>query len=142
MKDSTQITGATMVNGKPSEENALRVNHPKRQKPGRKAMREIKHLQTNEKYVVPRESIRRYIAELVQEKGSELRVSQDAVDALRTAAEAVLTQTFALAGTLSSEIAKKETVDLPHFRMAANILLREDRYSTAGAVSGALLAPL
>lgn len=124
---------------------ATTAGGPKRKaKNGRKALREIKQFQTKnvDKHLIPRESIRRFIAEVVQTIDPEMRIASQAVEALRTAAEANMTQNFALAGSLANELSKKDTVDLPQFRVAANILLNEHRWSTAGLASGALMAPL
>jgi histone H3/H4 len=115
----------------------------RKSKPGKAALREIKKLQNaSTKMVVPRESIRRYIAELVQDRKPDMRVSTEAVEALRTAAEAALTRTFGLAGALANDLQKKDTVDVSAFRMAANILNSEHLYSTAGVASGSMTMPL
>jgi histone H3/H4 len=91
---------------------------------------------------IPRESIRRYIAEVVQDRGIDLRVSSEAIEALRTAAEASLTQTFGLAGALANDLQRKDTVDVASFRVAANILNAEHLYGTAGVASGSLTMSL
>jgi len=115
----------------------------RKSKPGKAALREIKKLQTgSDRMVIPRESIRRYIAEVVQGWSTDMRVSGEAVEALRTAAEAALTQTFGLAGALANDLQKKDTVDLASFRVAANILNSEHLYGTAGVASGSLTMPL
>jgi histone H3/H4 len=115
---------------------------PRKAKPGKVALREIKKLQATDKHVVPRESMRRLIAEIVQGRHAGMCVAADAVEALRVAAEAALTQTFGLAGALATDLQKKDTVDLASFRAAANILTSEHLFSTAGAASGSLTAPL
>jgi len=118
------------------------IKQRRRAKPGRKALADIKKIQKTDAHVVPREAIRRYIAEVVQGLGADLCIASDAVDALRTAAEAALTQTFGLAGSLANELSGKDTVDVPQFRAAANILFNDHVLSTAGLASGALTAHL
>jgi hypothetical protein len=131
-----------------SETNVATVAHTptsraRRAKPGRKALSEIKKLQsTPDKHIVPRESLRRFIAEVVQNYGTDYCISAEAVEALRVAAESELVQTFGLAGSLSNEVAKKDTVDLASFRAAANILNADHKFSTAGVVAGSLTSRL
>lgn len=132
------LADARAAPGAPAE----RARVARRARPGRKAVSEIKKYQANDKHVVPRESLRRYIAEIVQSYKTEYCISAEAVEALRTAAEAALTQTFSLAGALSNEIARKDTVDLASFRAAANILHTDHLLGTAGVASGTLTSPI
>ena len=121
---------------------AAPANLRRRAKPGRKALADIKKIQKTNNHVIPREAIRRYIAEVVQGLGGELCIATEAVEALRTVAEAAITQTFGLAGSLANELSGKDTVGLSQFRAAANILFSDNVLSTAGLSSGALTAPL
>ena len=123
-------------------ESTKPLRRTRRAKPGKAALREIKKLQTNDKFVVPRESLRRYIAEVLQGINPELCLAVEAVEAIRVAAETTLTQTFGLAGALTTDLQKKDTIDLASFRAAANILNSEHVFSTGGVVSGALTSPL
>lgn len=121
---------------------SAKAQKKRRWKSGTVALREIKKLQKNEKHVIPRETIRRCITEIVHTLKTDCLVASDAVEALRTAAEAALSQTFGLAGALCSEISKTRTVDLAEFRAAANILHKDHIFSTAGLAAGALTATL
>jgi histone H3/H4 len=118
------------------------MKRARKSKNGAAALREIKKLQSTDKHVIPRESLRRLIAETVQSIDPELCVAVDAVEALRTAAESTLAQVFSLAGALSNELSKKSTVEPAAFRAAVNLLTSDHLFSTAGVTPGALTAPL
>ena len=139
MTDASQIPTAPTADVLPK--NKKTVVARKRRTAG-KALGEIKKYQISDKHVVPRESIRRFIAETVQSLKADYRISASAVDALRTASEAAIAQAFGLAAAMSNELAKKDTVDLASFRAAVNILNSDHLFSTAGISSGALTAPL
>lgn len=127
-------------------EHELKAKRPakqvvrRRRKAGRVAESEIKKLQKSDKSALRREPFRRLVAEVVQSINPELFVAKDAVEALRTAAEAAISQAFGLAGALTTELSKKDTVDLPQFRAAVNILNNDHIFGPAGLVAGALTA--
>jgi len=112
----------------------------RKMKPGRKALQEIKSIQksSGDKHVIPREPLNRLVREILADINPELRISANAINALREMAEAEATQTFAVAGGLAN-LAKKATVDWDHYRAAANLV--NGRFSTAGLVGGSLLTP-
>jgi hypothetical protein len=62
---SDENAAAAAVVDQPSAA-APKPRAPRKAKPGKVALREIKKLQATDKHVVPRESMRRLVAEIVQ----------------------------------------------------------------------------
>jgi histone H3/H4 len=102
-------------------------------KQGRRALYEIKKYQhLSDKPILPKESLRRVIMEIIHDQRSSFHLTGDALDALREISEQVIAQTFALAQTLTSDIGHRETISTKEFRVAANLIFNPSSYSTAG----------
>jgi histone H3/H4 len=112
----------------------------RKMKPGRKALMEIRSIQkkSGDKHVIPREPLNRLAREILQDINPEMRITSNAINALREMTEAEITQLFAISGGLAG-LSKRATVEWDHFRVAAN--LSNGRFSTAGLTGGSLLTP-
>ena len=68
---------------------------------------------------IPRQAFRRLVYEIVSDIKSDLRVQQDATDALQEAAEEVITRRFERCSPLV-ELCKKDTVKGEHWGFVAD----------------------
>ena len=91
---------------------------------GRKMLRRIKRAQQSTDHCIPRAAIKRLIREEVQNINGEIRLTSDAIDALREASETYLVDAFRDGQHLQCDIATgSTTLRVPAFLAATQLKL-------------------
>lgn len=113
----TKAQAIRSVNGEVGQKKVRRF---KRWRPGTKAKREIKKLQTSTRTLVPKSSMERLIREISQEFATDVRFKPSAIEALQQAAEMYVTGVFKKSDVVRAHC-KRETLAIEDMRTAIRV---------------------
>lgn len=131
----------------PKSATAGKKTAPKRRfRPGTVALRQIRTLQSNTNFLLPRLSFQRVVREIMQNLAAggsrpAERITHDALDALQVSSEQFLTDVMSNAQILTSELHKGRTLTAKSMRIAVTMMTSKGAIPVDKRPSHAVLAP-